>query len=145
MSLLIRRGIEAVYHQALAQIFASLDLHLLRSTVALNLRLLQIEICQWSCKSSSTQQVNLPRGFLFAGLLFDEASRIFFRLVNELEICCLQGSKVTMVEKTGLSLEPFFYGTSREVYCNPKKKKASLLQPILFGLSSWRLYHAVVV
>ena len=138
MSLLIRRGTKAVYH-ALAQIFASLDLRLL------DLQLLQIEICQWGCKSSSTQQLNLPRGFLFAGLLFDEASRIFFRLVNELKICCLQGSKVTMVEKTGLSLEPFFYGTSREVYCNPKKKKASLLQPILFGLSSWRLYHAVVV
>ena len=34
MSLLIRRGIEAVYHQALAQIFASLDLPLLRSTLA---------------------------------------------------------------------------------------------------------------
>ena len=136
MSLLIRSGIEAVY-QALAQIYASLDL-----------RLLQIEICQWGCKSSSTQQLNLPRGFLCllnTGLFFDEASRIFFRLVNELKICCLQGSKVTMVQKTGLSLEPFFYGTSREVYCNPKKKKASLLQPILFGLSSWRLYHAVVV
>ena len=96
--------------------------------------LLQIEIRQPASKSYSTQQVNLPRGFLFAQLqplLFEAACRILEQSV--LFQFCEQAQTLLFARKQSYDGREDMFITQASISRN---KLASLLLPIVLSLSS---------